>query len=291
MAMVWAAFFLVAILRTSSQYINVNEDDGCPGNTEAMVQIERLQTTQSNILESVDSLRQTVERLDKEVTNINEDVQIVKKGLKLKTNCWDLFSTGHKQSEEYLIEPFGNESQVNVFCDMVTEGGGWTAIQKRSSGLESFNRTWAEYKKGFGNVSDSYWIGNDVIHQLTKGNNSSLYVSITLKNGTTLYELYHEFSVSDESDNYRLYLGGPASGTLGDSMKNHNKMPFSTLDRDNDNYYTNCVGAHGGGWWFNSCPSAFLNGQWSSESRVRPWSPTVTDGREIKGTLMMIKPQ
>ncbi|XP_062606959.1 ficolin-2-like, partial [Saccostrea cucullata] len=82
---------------------------------------------------------------------------------------------------------------------------------------------------------------NDVIHQLTRGRNSSPYVSITLQNDTRLYQLYHQFSVSDEAGNYRLFLGGPVNGTLGDNMLNTrrpdstlNGMSFSTPDRDND---------------------------------------------------------
>ncbi|XP_062596671.1 ficolin-1-like [Saccostrea cucullata] len=182
---------------------------------------------------------------------------------------------------------------------METESGGWTAIQKRTSGSVSFDRTWTEYRDGFGYPNDSYWIGNDVIHQLTKGSNSSLYVSITLQNGTTLYERYHQFSVSGEDDIYKLFLGGPASGTLGDRMLDTGSpdyldlsgMSFSTPDRDNDRYIGNCaaLSSRRGGWWFNWCNSAFLNGPWSSALWSTPWHPTVTDGRLIQETLMMIK--
>ncbi|XP_061186265.1 fibroleukin-like [Saccostrea echinata] len=98
---------------------------------------------------------------------------------------------------------------------METIGGGWTAIQKRVDGSVSFYRTWREYKNGFGSPEQDVWAGNDVIHQLTKEKNASLYVSITLQNGTTLYEMYDQFSVSDETGKYQLFLAGPASGTLG----------------------------------------------------------------------------
>ncbi|XP_062574946.1 fibroleukin-like isoform X2 [Saccostrea cucullata] len=231
-----------------------------------------------------------------EFTN-NRTLQTIQKGSKLNKDCKDHYEQGQKQSGVYVVYPFHNESQVRVYCDMETEGGGWTAIQKRVSGSVSFNRTWAEYKNGFGNASDSYWIGNDVIHQLTKGRNSSLYVFITLKNGTTLYELYHQFSVSDETDKYRLFLGGPATGTLGDAMLDtgHSQwdlsgMYFSTPDRQNDrNVYINCAGVLGVGWWLNSCFQTFLNGPWSPEFWFLPWPPTILSGTSVMGTTMMIR--
>ncbi|XP_061191066.1 ficolin-2-like [Saccostrea echinata] len=181
---------------------------------------------------------------------------------------------------------------------METEGGGWTAIQKRVSGSESFYKTWKEYKNGFGTPKDSHWIGNDVIHQLTKGSNSSLYVSITLRNGQTLYELYHQFSISDETDNYKLFLGGPATGSLGDSMLNTgnsgadlSEMYFSTPDRDNDRCECNCAALSyvRGGWWFNNCHWAFLNGPWLLAEWHNPWWPTVESGSAIRETMMLIK--
>ncbi|XP_062570213.1 fibrinogen-like protein 1 [Saccostrea cucullata] len=141
--------------------------------------------------------------------------------------------------------------------------------------------------------------GNDLIHQLTKEITSSLYVTIALQNGTTLYEMYDGFSVSDEAGKYQIFLAGPATGTLGDSMldtgysaRDLSGMSFSTPDRDNDRSSgINCAARsiRRGGWWFNFCHRAFLNGQWSSESWYRPWYPTVTSGTSVKATLMMIR--
>ncbi|XP_061190575.1 fibroleukin-like [Saccostrea echinata] len=176
--------------------------------------------------------------------------------------------------------------------------GGWTAIQKRVNGSLSFDRSWTEYKNGFGSPEQDVWVGNDIIHQLTKENNSFLYAAITLHNGTRLYELYGRFSVSDETEKYQLFLAGPATGTLGDSMLNSGNsyddlsgMYFSTPDRDNDRFISNCAVKYGGGggWWFNSCSRAFLNGPWSSTDWKRPWYPTVERGTNVRKTTMLIK--
>ncbi|XP_062585799.1 fibroleukin-like isoform X2 [Saccostrea cucullata] len=203
----------------------------------------RMTANQKNIQEEFDEM---VNILKKNEANIHEDLkssilQTIKSELSLYKYCKNLNIYGYKESSVYEIHPFGNNSKVSAFCDLVTEGAGWTAIQKRVSGSVSFDRTWTDYKTGFGNPNGSYWIGNEVIHQLTKGRNSSLYVSITLTNGTKLYELYNQFSVADEINKYRLFLGGPATGTLcnymlgtGGSNKDMSGMSFSTPDRDND---------------------------------------------------------
>ncbi|XP_061190522.1 fibrinogen beta chain-like [Saccostrea echinata] len=183
-------------------------------------------------------------------------------------DCKEIRENGHTYSGVYEISPFGT-SPLIVYCDMETMEGGWTAIQKRVNGSLSFDRNWSEYKNGFGSPEQDIWVGNDVIHQLTKENNSFLYVSITLQNGTRLYEMYDRFLVSDEIEKYQLFLAGPATGSLGDSMLNIpsryrlSGMYFSTRDSDNDRYMTggNCAAQsyYRGGWWFNWCHQAFLN--------------------------------
>ncbi|XP_062567876.1 fibroleukin-like, partial [Saccostrea cucullata] len=157
----------------------------------------------------------------------------------LAKDCQDILYQGLNNSGVYDIYPYGIRSiPVKVFCDMSTMGGGWTTIQKRMDGSLSFDRNWIRYKIGFGSPEAEVWIGNDVIHQLTKEKTSSLYVTITLQNGTTLYEMYDRFSVSNEAGKYQLFLAGAATGTLGDSMRSHDLsgMSFSTWDGDNDGW-------------------------------------------------------
>nr|XP_019928713.2 microfibril-associated glycoprotein 4 [Crassostrea gigas] len=209
-------------------------------------------------------------------------------------DCQAVYQAGHRRSGVYRIYPSGGAS-TDVICDMETIGGGWTNIQNRFDGSVNFNRTWNDYKNGFGSATGEYWIGNDVIHELTKTNTSSLYVSITLTNNTTLFELYETFSVSSENDNYRLFVEGQASGTLGNMMVlssdphyTNKGMVFSTLDRDNDNSpNTNCASSWKGGWWFNRCSLVFLNGPYASSSWEHPWKPL--KGDMIKKTSMLLR--
>ncbi|XP_061170835.1 fibroleukin-like [Saccostrea echinata] len=216
-----------------------------------------------------------------------------------RKDCMDLYENGQTTSGVYEIYPYGTDSRpVRVYCDMDTMDGGWTAIQKRVNGSLRFNRTWTEYKNGFGEPEHDVWIGNDVIHQLTKEGASSLYISITLVNGSRLYEFYDQFSISSEADKYQLFLAGPATGPLGDSMLNTSYsradlsgMYFSTSDKDNDRWSGNCAVKHGGGggWWFNACSYAFLNRPWSWYEWRSPWFPKVTSGTSVNETMMMIR--
>nr|XP_019927003.2 angiopoietin-related protein 7 [Crassostrea gigas] len=203
-------------------------------------------------------------------------------------DCLALYQAGHTCSGVYTLHPAGG-ANTDVVCDMETMGGGWTVIQNRFDGSENFNRNWADYKNGFGLAVGEYWIGNDAIHNLTQANNS-LYISITLTNGTTLYELYELFRISNEQDNYRLSIGGTASGTLGNRMTpnsatdNLNGREFSTSEGSNS-----CAQNHKGGWWYNGCYDAYLNGLFGSSDWVQPWYPLLTTGKSIQKTAMMIR--
>ncbi|XP_062606081.1 fibrinogen alpha chain-like, partial [Saccostrea cucullata] len=74
-------------------------------------------------------------------------------------DCKELRENGHTDSGVYEIYPYGTDtSPISVYCDMNTEGGGWTAIQKRVNGSVSFDRAWEKYKKGFGDAGLDFWI-------------------------------------------------------------------------------------------------------------------------------------
>merc|ERR1712071_451883 len=77
-----------------------------------------------------------------------------------------------------FIVPRHSDQALRVFCDQETSGGGWTLIQRRSDGKEDFNRNWADYKSGFGDVKGEFWLGNDQLHGLTGDNTTMLRVDL-----------------------------------------------------------------------------------------------------------------
>ncbi|XP_078597312.1 uncharacterized protein LOC144873637 [Branchiostoma floridae x Branchiostoma japonicum] len=159
-------------------------------------------------------------------------------------------------------------ANVEAYCDMDTAGGGWTVIQRRQDGSVPFNRTWEEYKLGFGDKNGEYWLGNENIHLLTNQKNYSLRLDMLDWSGHRRFAEYSTFRVSSESDGYRLHISG-YSGTAGDSItgdRSNNGVRFSTVDRDNDSHGSNhCSHQYGqGGWWFpgNFCGQSYLNGRY-----------------------------
>ena len=146
-------------------------------------------------------------------------------------------------------------------CDMATDGGGWMVIQRRlPNGTVNFTRCWSDYENGFGDLDGEFWYGLKNIHHLTTRDDVELRVDmVKADDGTELTQTYQTFRVADASDNYRLPIG--EKGEAGyDYMAYHNGYQFSTYDQDHDSSTNNCAFINQGGWWYNSCYTANLNG-------------------------------
>ena len=58
---------------------------------------------------------------------------------------------------------------ASVYCNMVTNGGGWIVIQRNRKGsMLSFNKNWREYEDGFGNLNEDFWAGLKLMNTLTQ---------------------------------------------------------------------------------------------------------------------------
>ncbi|KAI8510370.1 hypothetical protein Bbelb_112860 [Branchiostoma belcheri] len=175
-------------------------------------------------------------------------------------DCSTLFGSGTTVSGVYSVNP--GPRQMEVYCDMDTSGGGWTVFQRRQDGSVPFNRTWEEYRQGFGNKAGEYWLGNDLLHFLTSQESYKLRIDLESWGGEKRFAEYNTFRVGNAEHNYRLEVSG-YQGNAGDSMTINNGMSFSTIDKDNDVLRGSCSQHRGkGGWWFRACGSALLNGRY-----------------------------
>ncbi|XP_029351500.1 angiopoietin-4-like isoform X2 [Echeneis naucrates] len=177
----------------------------------------------------------------------------------------------------YLIHPPTVRKPFKVYCEMRVDGG-WTVLQRRSGQQVSFNRNWKGYKNGFGGLKKDHWLGLAKAFSLTKDKTKKWVLRVDLWDyeGGTAFAEYQNFRLGNEKAAFKLSVG-KYSGDAGDAIRgaypgiDQNGSGFSTIDRDNDNcspcifgdiLETECVSSYGGGWWYSSCGSAGLNGDW-----------------------------
>lgn len=137
-------------------------------------------------------------------------------------------------------------------------------FQRRVGGSVDFNRTWADYKHGFGSfLTGEFWLGLDKIHRLTrKKKNSKLRVELgvdPIKNvyadsEKTVYAEYGWFGIANETEEYRLNIGHLSNATVNDSLRVHNGSKFSTCGQNH-----NCQGMENGWWSANGHIESNLN--------------------------------
>ncbi|GBL97363.1 Techylectin-5B [Araneus ventricosus] len=188
----------------------------------------------------------------------------------LATSCADLQAQGTTKTGIYTIKPKDATEPFLAYCDLETEGGGWTVLQRRGDFgdefRQNFTQNWEMYKRGFGDPQREFWIGNEKIHILSSQDDVKLRVELQDFDDNTAYAEYSRFKVEDESKQYRLSVGG-YHGNATDSLSLHDGKMFSTHDRDNDEVASccNCADTFKGGWWYYRCFEANLNGPYHTD--------------------------
>jgi len=140
-------------------------------------------------------------------------------------------------------------------------------IQQNVDGtIHFFNRSWEEFKVGFNDSRGNYWLGNELLHQLTVTGLYKLRFDLQSRaNHSNHYTAeYSTFLVLSEQTNYVLRVSGYSGNAGYDALSYVNGMKFTTYDRDNDPYtssnYNNCAVRNSGGFWYNQCALCRVNG-------------------------------
>ncbi|KAL7884329.1 hypothetical protein AOLI_G00070990 [Acnodon oligacanthus] len=212
-------------------------------------------------------------------------------------DCASLYNRNYRISGVYKLpkDDFLGTPELEVYCDMEKNGGGWTVIQRRRVGLTSFDRDWKQYKNGFGTISGDFWLGNEHIFRLTR-QPTVLRIELEDWEGKLRYAQYGFFTLSNELNSYKLFLDN-YSGDAGDSLRYHNNTNFSTKNKDNDKCVDDCASLRKGGYWYNCCTDSNLNGVFyrygahTKNSDGITWYGWHGQNYSLKRVEMKIRPQ
>ena len=264
---------------------------------------------QKNVNDLWDDVRGKSEKAYENNTMMNKSypaITVIETGTKAYNTCLELLNNGYKQSGAYNITPIPGYT-VTVYCDQETDGGGWIVFMRNRYGNITFDRTWNEYKQGFGHLYYDFWLGNEFLYKITTlykrllGKAMDLYAKLTTLSNKTFYAKYNTFFVDSEETKYFLRVS-EYSGTAGDSLKRSHLEKCTTKDRDNDFLPNgNCANiSYGvpasGGWWYVHCYDACLtkthNDYDTVQKRYLPapqWYHLDNSFSSLKGGAMMLR--
>jgi hypothetical protein len=116
----------------------------------------------------------------------------------------------------------------NIFCPISRynhQHNQWLIIQNRQTNHINFNRTWLEYRRGFGNILNQtdFWLGNDNLYWLTNNYQCRLKIELTDWYNETRLAIYELFRISNQHDDYRIQIDG-YNGNIEESNKIDSKL-------------------------------------------------------------------
>ncbi|XP_058126774.1 ficolin-3-like [Anopheles ziemanni] len=247
---------------------------------------------QQSACASHEQMRKEIEQIaPKDGVSKNVQSLLALQGYNSKRSFQSCMDVPVKESGVYSIKVGGNKELLKAFCEQNSFGGGWLVIQYRFDGSLDFYRNWTEYRNGFGNVYQEFWIGLEWLHQLTSQSTYELMVEIKDFDGNYRYAHYTKFEIGSEMEQYPLKKLGAYDGTAGDSLTYHAGMKFSTKDRDNDDIGSNCAVSYEGAWWYKSCHHAHLNGKYMNKDDTHAicWYHYKNNRQGLAYSRMMIR--
>ena len=188
---------------------------------------------------------------------------------------------GHTNSGTYTLHPINASSPLDVYCDMETDGGGWTVLLKRQDGSVDFYLNWTDYKNGFGNLEGEHWLGLDNIHLLTHQSSDPPQLRVDLADweSMTLQSMTSSQLVMRTVTTLSLCQGTRMPVQL-ETHSHH-----TTMDRGSAHLtetmiwlYTTFADGHcavffHGPWWHRDCYHSLLTGKYFTSGGTRSSPP------------------
>ncbi|GFO06961.1 ficolin-2 [Plakobranchus ocellatus] len=227
-----------------------------------MIMIMNIVAETKDVAESLAELEGKLAELMASLKKTNETHAQLRRHQELPTTCERGMGDDITKSYPRYVIMSHDGPKRQILCDTHTDGGGWIIFQRRATGEEDFYRDWTSYREGFGSLNGDFWMGNEALYNLTDKDPYELRIDLRIDNGREVFARYADFRVEDESNKYRLQIGS-YTGTAGDALTFHNKMFFSTFDRDNDESSDSCAHDDHAAWWYKNCEYGDLNKEWA----------------------------
>ena len=146
--------------------------------------------------------------------------------------------------------------KLKVTCDQSADGGGWISYLRRLDGSVPFNKSWAQYRDGFGEQGENKesWLGNENVYQLVKhfkGAKAQLRLEGHLFDGRSCYFTSDDFRLESETGYYRLHFGKTVVvGSNNDDWSHLRNARFCMFKS--------------GAWWRHNYAATFLTGYYTT---------------------------
>ena len=180
-------------------------------------------------------------------------------------NCKEiLLSDPSSPNGIYFIDPDGSDPSngYDCFCDMTTNGGGWTLVWQKmtgSSGHPVYGITWEDALNRIPQETQNVYTGLNIWNQIIGPENGSgeLLYKWNLPNDTPDQAFTATLQNFAPEDNYAIHLSNYIQllgQVTADLWTYHNNIPFSSFDNDNDLLSGNCsLNWDNSAFWYNSC--------------------------------------
>jgi len=260
-----------------------------------------LLSTVSQISQNFETVANTLEvaigNIDRKVEHLKQDI-LDKLENKVKREQREKFTTETEDvSKSTITKDEFASFQLVVARDtshIRYQERQWVVFQRRgqyNNPGDYFARDLDEYVSGFGDPSKEFWLGLDKLVSLTRGG-AELLIQLETFEGQKIRAKYSDFRV-EAGPEYRLHVSG-YSGSAGNPLRIDTGMAFSARDSDRDLWEGDCSQTRGGGgWWYNGCGLANLNGRnlGAGENSYDGilWYFYANDNRSFKTSKMMLR--